>query len=303
MGQSCAPYRSRTALVRLHVYDFKGSDSRIPTTREILHTFGAGAYHVGVEVFDQEWSFGPANADGGGVFCHPPRDSRDHSYREEIKLGRTEMTERQVSQVLDRMECTWTGESYHLLRRNSAHFAAELAIELGVEQVPTWVTNLPTVGVVLDEAGRTVAKDVSLVTDRLKARGCEVPFLENWGTKVSEASEVVASKAAEASQVVAAKAAEVDETYKIRASAAEGHKKLWEKAGELDESYGVTSSVSGAAERASLAAKAFSAKAAERVTGVLTTTPECLEPAKGQAVSPDVGPAEASSTTWVPLAK
>lgn len=107
----------------------------------ILQPLGTGAYHAAVEVHSTEFSYGFAE-EGTGVFERLPAGDERHSYRQAIVMGRTQLSAAEVQAVVERLKEEWLGNDYHMLRNNCQHFAAVLCRELGVGEVPCWVTNL-----------------------------------------------------------------------------------------------------------------------------------------------------------------
>lgn len=84
--------RSKHAPVMLHIYDVV-DDTKLERLNDVLHFFGAGAYHAGVEVHGIEWSFGGFPPDSGaapdqpGIGCYPPRECSFGKYRESVLVG------------------------------------------------------------------------------------------------------------------------------------------------------------------------------------------------------------------------
>lgn len=110
---------------------------------------GGGAFHVGVEVFGQEWSYGLAQS-GTGVSAVEPREHPSHRFRGSLILGHTPLSQQEVSHVLSELARSWQGNAYHVVHRNCCAFAQEFCQKLGSAPVPHWVGSL----------GRTVASVV-----------------------------------------------------------------------------------------------------------------------------------------------
>jgi len=120
----------------LHIYDLCG-ELVIPNT--IGRALGTGAFHVGVEVYGEEWTF---NA-GDGVTKHMPKKCwGSHVYRESIQMGTTELSRQDVHNLCFRMWKRWKAPCYNLYSRNCCHFADSLCINLGVGPMPTWLNSL-----------------------------------------------------------------------------------------------------------------------------------------------------------------
>jgi len=145
--------------VTLHVYD-AGMSELVRGMNHILRPFGSGAFHCGVEVHGLEWSFSDTSAyqdaDVSGIFFVKPRCAEGHRYVESICLGYTGLSSRDVLGVIDRLDLAWPGESYDVLERNCCHFCSEMCRELGVEELPEWLTCLAARGAALQRGIRCI---------------------------------------------------------------------------------------------------------------------------------------------------
>jgi len=143
--------------VFLHVYDLSEDFQK---ANELL-TFSwrsvalGGAFHVGVEVFGSEWSFGYK-----GVRSLVPRTNAGHVYNSSLCLGITSLTKHQVGTLLYQMCTQWRGAQYHLIRRYCCTFAAELCRRLGTAPIPAWVTRFPHILDAGLDAGRQALQEV-----------------------------------------------------------------------------------------------------------------------------------------------
>lgn len=123
----------------LSVYELKGA-SILNSMTEAVGL--GGAYHVGIEVYWLEWSYG-RNPTGTGVHVVPVGQSTMGKFKERVSLGRTPLEPQEVFNVLAQMRHEWLGKDYHFLRQNCGHFCSELARRLGVPgEVPKWYTSL-----------------------------------------------------------------------------------------------------------------------------------------------------------------
>lgn len=138
------------APVLLHVYDVTGN-SAVKSINSILSTIGTGAFHIGVEVYGREWSYGYDESGDTGVFCCQPRGCDAHSYVKVLEMGETNLQENEVRAVIERLAAEWQGQDYDILRCNCCHFSDELCRQLGVGPVPRWVTSLAGAGEALDD--------------------------------------------------------------------------------------------------------------------------------------------------------
>lgn len=123
--------------VTMNVYDV-GLKVSVQTLNGVLHMLGNGAYHVAVQVYGLEWSFGSCEEDTG-VFRSVPRECQDHHYRSSQVLGTVQKTRRDVEELLQAMSAEWQGEDYDLLHKNCCHFSDALSQKLGSGPLPSWV--------------------------------------------------------------------------------------------------------------------------------------------------------------------
>jgi len=85
-------------------------------------------YHVGVEVYGEEWSFlyfedsWDDDSVSGVIRCQP-KNMADYDYQESINLGPTPLSEDEVDEILLRLHYEYPACSYHLTRRNCLTFA------------------------------------------------------------------------------------------------------------------------------------------------------------------------------------
>merc|ERR1712048_1414311 len=101
----------------------------------IGHTPIGGAFHVGVEVFGREWSYGA----GRGITWDWPLNQDQYDYRGSLYLPQTQMKESEVRSVVRELLLVWPGSDYHWLHKNCLMFANELCMRLGVGKLPSWV--------------------------------------------------------------------------------------------------------------------------------------------------------------------
>jgi len=176
------PKKRQRAQVLLNIYDL-GVRRSVRGMNSALRSFGAGAYHAGVEVHGVEWSYGagleltyldgsivtdPADiaASGfvdssSGIFACEPRRCEVHKYRESIVMGETDLTATAVEELLERSFEDWAANGYDLTRHNCCSFAEAFCEELGVGSLPPWVARL----------ARTAAPFNDLRDEGKRARG------------------------------------------------------------------------------------------------------------------------------------
>lgn len=127
--------------VFLHVYDLDSVTAKINVVTR--HMAQSGVFHVGVQVYNDEWCFGQHDDYVTGVTCTKPKGHLFHVYRESVYMGETDLSRAEVWLLLERLKPEWPGNSYHLFQRNCITFADVLCHELGVKRVPEWVWRLP----------------------------------------------------------------------------------------------------------------------------------------------------------------
>jgi len=142
--------------VWLHIYDVSGNT--VKWMNNIIRPVGTGAFHAGVEVYGNEWSFGYALEHRTGVYNVRARSNTQHRYRESIPMGATDLTEAQVMEIMETLKKDWLGNTYDLLQRNCCHFSSHLCREFGVGDAPEWVMNLAGAGAkIVDGVDQAVA--------------------------------------------------------------------------------------------------------------------------------------------------
>jgi len=87
------------------------------------------AVHVGVEVYNAEFSFG-----FNGVRACRPGAYEAYKFRAAVALGKTELTARQISYVLSELRKVWLPEEYRLIGRNCQSFAIAFCAKLGISE-------------------------------------------------------------------------------------------------------------------------------------------------------------------------
>mmetsp|Transcript_28194 Transcript_28194/g.80423 ORF Transcript_28194/g.80423 Transcript_28194/m.80423 type:complete len:628 (-) Transcript_28194:424-2307(-) len=138
--------------VTLHIYDVVGH-ALVRNVNCIFRALGTGAFHTGVEVYGQEWSYGFSDQRHSGVFCCTPKSCNVHTYREAVEMGQTTLSPGEIKTLIEEMARAWPGTEYDLLRRNCCHFTDELCRRLGTGPLPYWVTNLASAGASLIDNG------------------------------------------------------------------------------------------------------------------------------------------------------
>ncbi len=165
LAHSLDRYVRTSVPVTLHVYDLAHSRALSG-----LNSRALGAFHVAVEVYGYEWSYG-WNEDGEtGVFACEPKQCEMHTYRESISMGTTTMSREQVNTLLDKLEPAWLGEDYDMTARNCCHFCREFSIGLGVGEIPRWLYRLADAGAAVEVGLESVATGWRSITAKLAGR-------------------------------------------------------------------------------------------------------------------------------------
>lgn len=130
------------AEVALSVYELHGTSG----INVLTSSAGMGGmYHVGVEVYGMEWSYGGADT-GTGVYMVHIGQSSLGNFHSRVPLGRTKKNPEQVLDIIADMRARWRGNQYNLLQCNCAHFSVAFAAKLGFTNCPEWVNSLAGVG-------------------------------------------------------------------------------------------------------------------------------------------------------------
>lgn len=129
--------------VWLHVYDLGPVTGRL--NEIVLRGANLGAFHCGVEVLGEEWSFqGFHDAWDDPTLCgivyNEPRLHPAYPYKETVPLGKTMLDEEAITIVLDSLMDEWPACEYHVVAKNCVTFAEEFTKALDVPgPFPTWV--------------------------------------------------------------------------------------------------------------------------------------------------------------------
>eukprot|EP00403_Amphidinium_massartii_P016510 CAMPEP_0178422620 /NCGR_PEP_ID=MMETSP0689_2-20121128/27268_1 /TAXON_ID=160604 /ORGANISM="Amphidinium massartii, Strain CS-259" /LENGTH=329 /DNA_ID=CAMNT_0020044191 /DNA_START=44 /DNA_END=1033 /DNA_ORIENTATION=- len=160
------PRVRRETPVVLHVYTI-GADHVAKAMGEVAMAVHRGAFHSGIELYGNEWSYGAAPEGSSGVYRYFPKcSSPEHVYRESITLGSTALSPREVLELLRDMSKEWAGSDYNLIRHNCCNFCDALSSRLGLGGIPAWVNSLATSAAVFDD----MARDAEQVLARNSAR-------------------------------------------------------------------------------------------------------------------------------------
>lgn len=111
--------------VTVHVYDTQVArvDSKV-----IQEYTGLPIYHVGVEVYQQEFSFSP-----DGILVVMPGQYNPKLHKVALPVGTIRLTNRQVLDILDQFRTTWRGDAYRLVGFNCQTFALQFCKCMGCD--------------------------------------------------------------------------------------------------------------------------------------------------------------------------
>lgn len=133
----------RWAEVALSVYELHGTGAINYLTSA---TGMGGAYHVGVEVYGLEWSFGGADV-GTGIYMVHPQQSTLGTFYERIALGKTMISPERVLEILGEQRRIWRGKQYDLFAKNCTHFCLDFSKRLVPRSSPpAWINSLADYG-------------------------------------------------------------------------------------------------------------------------------------------------------------
>ena len=127
--------------VRLSVYTFDFSGI------SLFNNLGSGitgAYHSGLVVLGNEYSFG-AHDDHAetGIYVCKPEMNPDYQFYDRVVMGRLRGSQQQILSIIrNHMEMEeWHGKRYDLLENNCNHFASDLCWALLRRRPPDWINN------------------------------------------------------------------------------------------------------------------------------------------------------------------
>jgi len=178
--------------VRLNVYDV-GTTPIVEKINQALRAVGTGAFHVGVEVYGSEWSYGYVES-GTGVLYSEPEACSKHRFRESMAAGTTSLSQEEVVNIIAELSQDWLGCDYDFLRKNCVSFSEVMLEKLGAGPIPAWVSNLAGAGA---DASATLLAGATTLLDP------------------SQQAEIAGSVARVASE----KASEMDAQYNISSTA------------------------------------------------------------------------------------
>ncbi|CAK9098884.1 unnamed protein product [Durusdinium trenchii] len=125
--------------VRLSIYTF---DLTGVSLLNSLSSNVTGAYHSGLVVAGEEWSFGGHDETGqSGVYNCTPEMNPEYQFYDRIVMGRVRGSLQQVQDVIFQLGRAdeWTGPRYQLFENNCNHFCSDLCWALLRRRPPDWI--------------------------------------------------------------------------------------------------------------------------------------------------------------------
>lgn len=104
----------------------------------------AGAYHSGLVVAGQEWSFGGHDEDGvSGVYDVEPETNPDFTFFKRHIIGQVKSSKQEIEKLIKRLQFSaeWQGTNYDLVEKNCNHFTSELCWQIMRKRPPDWINN------------------------------------------------------------------------------------------------------------------------------------------------------------------
>jgi hypothetical protein len=177
-----------SGVVLLNIYDLsKEFLLSNDISQEVLEL--GGAFHAGVEVYGQEWSFG---TDGVDFNC--PKTHDVHVYRQTIAIGYTSYDPGEVQAMIeDEMSMEWVGSSYDLLSKNCCTFSRALCKRLTGNFIPDWVDRLPRLLNAVTKPVRSVPDVGSIFVSMRRDRSCSIESMNSNITAATLATSLSAT--------------------------------------------------------------------------------------------------------------
>ncbi|GAN10676.1 upf0326 protein hag1 [Mucor ambiguus] len=112
------------------------------------YALGVGVFHSGVEIGGKEYCFGGHEIPNvTGVFVIEPRIGiPELTLKQTFDMGTTNLTEKEIEDLLLQLSDEFTGPSYNLLSRNCNHFTEEFVFKLTEKTMPAWINRAAKLG-------------------------------------------------------------------------------------------------------------------------------------------------------------
>lgn len=109
---------------------------------EYLYRWGVGAYHTGVEINGQEYTFGG----GSGIFSMQPRQVPNGTFRVAHEMGNFNGNSSSLEAAIDELRHDFDPSSYNILTKNCNHFSDQLLLKLLNKNIPGYINRLAFMG-------------------------------------------------------------------------------------------------------------------------------------------------------------
>ena len=117
--------------VILNVYDLNNINN-------CLWCIGMGGYHSTIQIYNEEYSFGPVH----GIFANYVKKNHTLPLRESKVLGTTNKSHSEIRDILNDMKIDFNINSYDMLKNSCNHFSDELSMILVDSAIPNYVNRL-----------------------------------------------------------------------------------------------------------------------------------------------------------------
>ncbi|KAI8975310.1 PPPDE putative peptidase domain-containing protein, partial [Mycotypha africana] len=107
-----------------------------------------GVFHSGVQIGDKEYCFGGHSLPNiTGVFVVEPKVGiPELTLKQTIDMGTTDLSKREIEELLVTLSDEFTGPSYNLLTRNCNHFTEAFVEKLTQQPLPPWINRAARIG-------------------------------------------------------------------------------------------------------------------------------------------------------------
>ena len=122
---------NNNAAVILNVYDLNDIN-------DCLWYVGFGGYHSTVEIYNEEYSYGPVH----GIFAKYVNHEHNLPLRQSIVIGTTDKSHVEIRELLNDMIEDYDSDSYHPIKKNCNHFTDDLCMTLLNKSIPKYVNRL-----------------------------------------------------------------------------------------------------------------------------------------------------------------
>ncbi|OQS00610.1 hypothetical protein ACHHYP_03269 [Achlya hypogyna] len=126
--------KGKTAVI-LNVYDLMEANA-------YMHGLGLGAFHSGVDVGGDEFSF----AGGAGIFTCRPKQADGAVFRESIHMGYFDGSSVDARRAIEDLRQDFQGNQYNLLTKNCNTFSNEVCLRLLGIPIPSYVNRIAYLG-------------------------------------------------------------------------------------------------------------------------------------------------------------